>query len=196
MEKQIKRLRKTKIKNIIKKRLKEFENQKNWFSELCFCLLTANWKAEQSIAIQNKLKNKFLTLPLNRLKQELKQQGHRFWPQRAERICLARKHKNIKSILKKQKNPREWLVKNIKGLGMKEASHFLRNVGYKDYAILDRHILKLMAEHNYIRVPKSLTRKRYLELEAIFNTIADKLNMAPAELDLYMWYIQTGKILK
>ncbi|GAJ17855.1 unnamed protein product, partial [marine sediment metagenome] len=29
---------------------------------------------------------------------------------------------------------REWVVKNFKGLGYKEASHFLRNIGYKNFA--------------------------------------------------------------
>jgi N-glycosylase/DNA lyase len=194
MENQIKQLQKTKIKSLIKKRLKQFENQNNWFSELCFCLLTANWKAEESIQLQKEIKQGFSKWNKNKLSKFLKNKGHRFWPQRAERICLARKYKNIKSILKNQENPRAWLVKNIKGLGMKEASHFLRNVGYKNYAILDRHILKSMS--SYIKLPKTLTKNKYLEIENKFNSIADKLKITPAELDLYMWYIQTGKILK
>ena len=43
---------------------------------------------------------------------------------------------------------RDWLVreKGIKGLGYKEASHFLRNIGFKGYAILDKHVLRCLAE--------------------------------------------------
>jgi N-glycosylase/DNA lyase len=196
MEKQIRKLQKTKIKNLIKKRIKEFESQKDWFSELCFCLLTANWKAEESIALQKEINKGFQRWSRKKLAEFLKSKGHRFWPQRAERICLARKYRNIKQILKKQEHPREWLVENIKGLGMKEASHFLRNVGYKDYAILDRHILRLLDHHNYIRMPKTLTKNKYLEIEEVFTGIAKNIKITPAELDLYMFYMQKGRVLK
>jgi len=91
---------------------------------------------------------------------------------------------------------REWLVRNIKGLGMKESSHFLRNVGYKNLAILDRHILNIMKDEGIIEKPKSLTRKKYLEIEEKFNKMAKGFNMSPAELDLHMWCMKTGEVLK
>jgi N-glycosylase/DNA lyase len=53
-----------------------------------------------------------------------------------------------------------------------------------------------MSKEKYISMPKTLTRKRYLEIEKVFNRLGDSLNMTPAELDLYVWYIKTGKILK
>jgi len=86
---------------------------------------------------------------------------------------------------------RGWLVKNVKGVGYKEASPFLRNVGYFDVAILDRHILTLMNEDK-----KALSKKRYLKIENKFRQLASKLGMSCAELDLYMWYIETGWVLK
>ena len=58
---------------------------------------------------------------------------------------------------------RAWLVDNIKGLGYKEASHFLRNIGFDDYAIIDSHILDLLERYNLIKQPKTLTRKKYTE---------------------------------
>ena len=67
---------------------------------------------------------------------------------------------------------REWLVKNIKGLGFKEASHFLRNIGFDDYAIIDSHILDLLERYKFIKPPKTLTRKKYMEIEKILQTIA------------------------
>ena len=197
MEKQIAVLKKSAVGKLIKKRIKEFENQKDWFSELCFCLLTANWKAEESVELQKELcKEGFCSWNEKKLAEFLKEKGHRFWPQRAERICLARKYKNIKSILKKEENPREWLVKNIKGLGMKESSHFLRNIGCKNYAILDRHIMSLLGKNRIIKSPKTLTKNRYLEIEKKFNSFAKRLNMSPAELDLYMFCIKTREVLK
>lgn len=54
----------------------------------------------------------------------------------------------ITSILSKSTNTkfiRKYLVKHIKGIGPKQASHFLRNIGFSnDIAVLDVHILRYM----------------------------------------------------
>jgi N-glycosylase/DNA lyase len=91
---------------------------------------------------------------------------------------------------------RDWLVENVKGIGFKEASHFLRNTGSKDVAILDRHILSLMIEHKIIEKPKTLTPKSYLLIEKKFIKLANRLEITPAKLDLLMWYLKTGEVLK
>jgi N-glycosylase/DNA lyase len=92
---------------------------------------------------------------------------------------------------------REWLVKNVRGLGMKEASHFLRNIGRRDLAILDRHILRNLARHGVIRtVPKTLTKKQYLRIEKRFSDFARDIGLTMDELDLYFWSNETGEILK
>ena len=55
---------------------------------------------------------------------------------------------------------REWLIENIKGISYKESGHFLRNIGERDLAILDRHILKNLFEQKVIEeIPKTLTKK-------------------------------------
>ena len=73
----------------------------------------------------------------------------------------------------------------------------MRNVGYRNNAILDRHILNLMKEYGFIdKKPMTLTKKNYLSIEKKLRKIADKLKMSMAELDLYMWYMKTGKVLK
>jgi N-glycosylase/DNA lyase len=43
---------------------------------------------------------------------------------------------------------RDWLAqeKQVKGLGYKEASHFLRNIGVKGHAILDKHVMRCLAD--------------------------------------------------
>ena len=91
---------------------------------------------------------------------------------------------------------RDWIVKKIKGIGYKEASHFLRNIGYKNYAIVDFHIVDLLVKHLLITKPKAMTKKRYLEIEELLKDIGARLNLNMAELDLYLWYIETKKILK
>ncbi|MFP3949490.1 MAG: N-glycosylase/DNA lyase [Candidatus Micrarchaeia archaeon] len=174
-----------------------------WFSELCFCLLTANSSAEKGMEVQTKIGDGFLTLPEKELSRALKKLGYRFFNKRAEYIVGARAHykglkKKIQELAKKDtRKAREWLVANIKGLGYKEASHFLRNVGYTDVAILDRHILRIMHENGLIpEFPKSLNRVKYLTYENTLRLLAARLKFSLGALDLYLWYTKTGRVLK
>ena len=201
--KEIKSLENSSVKNKVDKRLKEFEDFKNkreWFSELCFCILTANSKAATALKIQEELTQKgFCEYSLDDIRKTIRKNKHRFHNNKAKYIINAREHIDIKNKIKElnEIKAREWLAKNVKGLGYKEASHFLRNVGYKNLAILDRHILNLMKEYAFIKEkPKTLNKKKYLKIEKIFKKIADTLKMSCAELDLYMWYMKTGKVLK
>jgi len=43
---------------------------------------------------------------------------------------------------------------------------------------------------------KSLNKNKYLEAENILKKIAEKTNLSLGELDLYLWYLETGKVLK
>ncbi|MFN4133503.1 MAG: N-glycosylase/DNA lyase, partial [Candidatus Hadarchaeales archaeon] len=177
------------------------EGNERWFSELCFCILTANSTAKLGMKIQKELGGGgFHSLPFPALAKKLKEAGHRFYSQRARFIVAARKHLRIKEILLEMENPaemREWLAANILGIGFKEASHFLRNVGFLDFAILDRHILSLMRENGLIEWEGgALTRRRYLEYEKRLSSIAEKIKMPLGELDLFLWYLKTGEVLK
>lgn len=200
----IESLKKTEITNQINNRIKQFkninkENNEEIFNELCFCILTANYNAEKTIKIQNEIGHYFLTNSKEELSEKLKEYGHRFPNNRADYIVESKKCKDkLKQIVKfhDKKSIREWLVNNVKGLGFKEASHFLRNIGFDDYAIIDFHIIDVLVNHNIIEKPKSLSKKRYLEIEEILRNIAKKTNLTLAELDFYLWYMETGKILK
>ncbi len=207
----VKKLRKSEIKQTVDRKLRIFsyfnkKDNKEWFGEMCFCILTANSKAKTAIAIQKELTaSGFCTLCLDDVRDAIIRNKHRFHNNKAKFIVEARKHMNVKDLIKKiadddkegQMAAREWLVQNIKGLGYKEASHFLRNIGYFDLAILDRHILNLMKEDGIINEkPKSLSKKIYLEIEEKFKQLAKELGMSCAELDLYMWYMKTGEVLK
>ena len=194
----------SKVNGKVKKRLRQFESlgkkgTKQWFSELCFCILTANSKARTALEIQDELGAEgFCRYPASSVKKCIKKHKHRFHNNKARYIVEARKNIDVKEKIKgiDEFHAREWLVRNIKGMGMKEASHFLRNVGYKNLAILDRHILNIMKDEGIIEKPKSLTRKKYLEIEEKFNKMAKGFNMSPAELDLHMWCMKTGEVLK
>ena len=203
----IENLKSSPIKEIIDSKMQNFENlgkksSQEIFKELCFCLLTANFSAQGGIKIQNAIGDGFLTLAKIDLAKKLSELGHRFPNARAKYIFEARIHRddlkktldNFEDDLKK----RGWVVKNIKGIGMKEASHFLRNIGYKNLAIIDFHIVDLLVKNNLIEPPKSrsLTPKKYIEIENLLKQIAQKTNLSLGELDLYLWYEETGKILK
>lgn len=200
----IKRLKRGKTRELVDKKIKEFRelgksSGDEIFQELCFCLLTANYNAEGGIRIQEALGEKFCTLPEKELALELKRLGHRYPNARAGYISGARKHiPSLESLLsKKGPEAREWLVKNVDGLGWKESSHFLRNVGFQDLAIIDFHIIDLLVREGLIERPKTLTKKkRYLEIESLLGKIAEKAGLSLGELDLYLWYAETGKVLK
>ena len=170
------------------------------FSEASFCILTANSSATLGIKIQKEVGiDGFRNLPLDDLFQIIKGMGHRFARQRAERIVLLREKEKLLEELKNYDNgkeAREILVKNIKGYGYKEASHFLRNIGFDDVAIIDRHISRFLFEKGLVKPRKTITKKVYLECEEALENICKELKLTQGELDLYIFYIKTGKVLK
>lgn len=183
---------------LIRARLSEFKQARSddeLFKELCFCLLTANFNAERAIVIQEKIDNGFLIMNEKELAVKLKELGYRYPNTRAKYISEAQIKKE--EILKAYKTLsehelRNWLANNVKGLGMKEASHFLRNTGFTNSAIIDFHIIDLMEREGLITRPKSLNKNNYLLIEEKLRSISNNL----AELDLILWYLETGKILK
>jgi len=201
----VERLKSSEVSELVAGKMREFKElgkkgNEIWFSELCFCILTANSTAKLGLKIQEELGDGFLTLPKKELTRRLRELGHRFYNKRADFIVSARKFNGIKDIITKfsdVQRAREWLAENVDGIGWKEASHFLRNVGFDDVAILDRHILALIREHGLIeRAPRTLTRRRYLEIEHKLKELAERVGLSLAELDLYMWYLKTGQVLK
>lgn len=89
-------------------------------------------------------------------------------------------------------------MKNVKGLGLKEASHFLRNIGFfEDIAILDRHILRNLVRLKVTRgIPTGLTDKKYLEIEERTLQFCEQNKIKPEELDLVLWARETGFVFK
>ncbi len=171
------------------------------FKELCFCLLTANYSAEGGMRIQEEIGEGFLRLPERSLARELKKRGYRFPNARSRYICAARRQgRRIMSALAAYppEAAREWLADNVTGLGYKESSHFLRNIGIDRFAIIDFHIIDLLARNGAIPKPrsKSLSPSEYLKIEGRLALLAEKAGLSQGELDMYLWYMETGKILK
>ena len=203
-----------KYQKTIRKRLSQFKanwgSERKVFAELVFCLLTPQSKAVQC----DKAVKKLLATDIAGWKREwvegILRGNARFYRQKAKNIMLARKKffKNgeikIKGTLRRENierdklKTREWLVKNVRGIGLKEASHFLRNIGfYENIAIIDRHILKNMKRYGLIStMPKTVTKKRYYELENKLNEFSRKVSIPMEELDLLFWANETGFVFK
>jgi N-glycosylase/DNA lyase len=187
----------------IRNRLKEFkriEDEDLLFKELCFCILVANTSLEKTLEIWKKIDNGFLKYNKKQLSLKLKSLGYRFYNKRVDYILYNRKLKKIIKEKIKELSAfylREWLVKNLKGIGFKEASHFLRNIGFKDFAILDRHILRFLFKNKIIKeIPSNLSKRKYLEIENKLKNLADKLNITLSELDFLIFYLETGTLPK
>lgn len=193
------------VSETVLNRIKSFEetgkSREKTFSELCFCILTANYSAEGGLRIQRECEEDFFSLDELNLAEKLRKLRHRYPKSRARYIIEARKiYGEVWKTIKSDRDPleiRKWLVKNVLGLGFKESSHFLRNIGFKNLAIIDRHVLRILHKHGLIKnMPKTLSESKYLEIEKILSKIAGELKISLAELDLYLWYMETGKILK
>jgi len=205
---EITKLKNNEVGKIIQQRMQEFEkvfeSEEGVFSELCFCITTANSSAEMGIKVQNAIGGTLDNYNEKSLAKKLRSLGYRFYNKRAEYLIESyKKWKNIKQIIKnfeKEYNEyeiREWLKKNVLGIGYKEASHFLRNIGYKNLAILDRHVLSIMYENKIIRkIPENLSKKTYLEIEKKLLKLCEITDLSQGELDMYLWHMKTGKILK
>ncbi len=197
----------------IKKRLEDFKrvwekSDEDVFIELCFCLLTPQSKARAADRAIKSLLEKNILFSGNKeqILKELTNAGVRFPENKAKYIIEAREfftHNgkiDIKNKLDKGTAyaKREWLVENVKGLGYKEASHFLRNIGIGfELAILDRHIMKNLMKYGIIdEVPECLSKKCYLFFEEKMKRFSKQVNIPLADLDLFFWSEETGEIFK
>ena len=199
-------------KSAIEGRIADFErvlekDDAEVFAELCFCICTPQSKARSCDRAVRRLMETGVLLSGNEEEICAELREARFCENKARYMVTAREQFSrdgniqIKERLSGHLDPeglREWLVKEVKGLGYKEASHFLRNVGLGlDLAILDRHILKNMRLAGVIdEVPASMTRKRYLEIERRLRAFSEELGIPLGHMDLLLWSQETGEIFK
>ena len=138
-------------------RLCEFRNiwktgtREEIFAELVFCLLTPQSRGRSCWAAVENMMEKGVLFAGNASQIVRELNKVRFMYKKSAYIVEAREKllndpgASIKSAIDRINDgheAREWLVRNVKGMGYKEASHFLRNIGFdQDLAILDRHIV-------------------------------------------------------
>lgn len=201
------------IRDRIERRLDVFRNigqngtDAEIFTELVFCLMTPQTKARQAEKAIMALSEKnyiFSGTPAQLAKVlnivRFRNNKARYIV-RARRTCSDGKNIILKRILDSYSgvtDKRKWLSEHVMGMGMKEASHFLRNIGYgRDLAILDRHVLRNLKEHGFIKNDRiSLSDKRYLELEETMRKFSNKLGIPMDHLDFVLWYRETNDIFK
>lgn len=187
-------------------RLQEFRAvpPEEYFYELLYCLLTPQSKAANAEQVVKKLRAlDFLHIDLDPTPL-LRDPAHyiRFHNVKAARVrSLRNEWVDIQATLLSTEidgtTKRDLLVVRVNGLGWKEASHFLRNIGYLELAIIDRHILKHLLECGAIdSIPTTLTQRSYKEIEASFQQLAASFGLTLQELDLLFWSFEEGSVRK
>lgn len=190
----------------IRRRLQDFANipDSQYFYELAFCILTPQSSAMNAEATIAELqRDKFLEQGFDPMLY-LRDPRHyiRFHNTKAKRLLAIRDRfgELLPHLIDKKLSPearRDIVLEQVSGLGMKEASHFLRNIGVRGLAILDRHILRHLLRLEVIdAIPTSLTTKRYLDIESRWKKFADRIGISLDELDLLFWSMETGEIRK
>lgn len=202
------------IKPDIQTRLQDFKeiwlegNNEDIHVELSFCILTPQSKARNAWSAITKLRD--IGLLFKGDEEEIVEYLNvvRFKNNKAKNLVILREKmkgsfgglitKDFFTILGDVFEVREWIVKNIRGMAHKEASHFLRNVGFGDeIAILDRHILRNLVRLGVIdEIPKTITPKKYIEIEKKMTKYCHKIGVPMDEFDLLLWYLEAGEIFK
>ena len=199
----------------IRSRLREFRNvwqtasDDRLWEEMVFCIFTAGASAKMGLRSIEALRSLLHSGAHHEMSTALIAAGaHRFPNARPGYVVVTRDYlresfsMRLRDRLQSFRDPmqrRDWLAQDprVKGLGYKEASHFLRNIGFKGYGILDKHIVRSLNELGVIDSPKPPTsRVRYLETEKRMRQFATRTGINFDELDLLLWSMKTGEILK
>ena len=199
----------------IRKRLGEFDeiwrkgSDARLWEELAYCIFTAGASARMGLNSVAAVRALLFDGDSDAMTAALKEAGaHRFPVARPRYIVTTRNYfradcgMKLRKRLRSFRDPferRDWLAqeKQVKGLGYKEASHFLRNIGVKGHAILDKHVMRCLAEIGVIETAKPpSTRRKYLEVEQQLVRFARDVRINFDELDLVLWSMKTGEVLK
>ena len=191
-----------KVRPRIVQRLKEFKQvpKEEYFYEAAFCILTPQSQAKKCWKAIEKLKElDFQNKNID--PKPILQAKTRFHNHKSQYLIeLKSKFQSILQAhdqIKNNKQLRNHLAENVKGWGLKEASHYLRNIGYENLAILDRHILKNLYKHQVIlQLPKTINKNKYFEIENQFTIFSKDISVPIDHLDLLFWAKENGEIFK
>lgn len=177
------------------------------FEELTFCIFTAGASARMGLRSVESVRPVLMNGSVLDIQRALMGR-HRFPNNRGAYVYETREYLREHCGLRLQEalrnltladERRDFLAANrsVRGIGYKEASHFLRNIGYRGYAILDKHVLTRLAELEVTENSKPpSTKNGYLATEERLKGFANSIGIDFDELDLLLWYTKTGEILK
>jgi N-glycosylase/DNA lyase len=206
------------IHNEVEARLEEFRalwahgSDKELLRELCFCICTPQTNAKHAWEAVNRLADSGLlesgvhnSSARDALASVLRGSGVRFHNNKAayieasQRLFFPDTRSKIAGILSGNiKEARSSLALRVAGWGLKEASHFLRNIGQgSEICILDRHILRQLVDYGVIAaMPSALSAKVYLETECAMTRFAHDEGVPLDALDLTLWFKAKGEVFR
>jgi N-glycosylase/DNA lyase len=173
------------------------------FNTLICCLLSSGWRYEKAVKtsqlflssfdINNQIPSEssieiFLRSP---------QVRHRFPKVKAKQLGMAL---NVLSSFpedilynatsaSEERLIRSILSRRLPGLGYKQTSMFLRNIGASEHlAVIDAHVLWYL-ESCFGTTVKNVTSGRYIELEDKIRAIASSFDVSLNDFDLLLWVV-------
>lgn len=184
--------------------LSESLNSKDdYWCELIYCILAGTQVNNEIVvksyrSIVETIDWDYNKIDLNTKKYELeiskilKLNGYRFWKGKTKTIVNAAKYfEEIYEALEKNnwEYTRHFMINNVKGIGNKIASHWLRNIGF-EIPIIDIHVRRVLAcagclDKKYSRY--QITFKEYILIEKIVIELGRKLGIKPSKLDYMLW---------
>ncbi len=194
--------------------IKTDHSEDTLWEELVCCVLSSQVKFELSQEVTQSLKRNGL-LNLEILEPTYEEQlsellrspvmvdgrsiKYRFPNIKAKQISTAREKiygngSSLWQILEKYSEPSELrttLVNLVPGLGMKQASMYLRNVSNSfELAVIDSHVLKYMNVLDLIRkVPSTISKGQYLVKESMLTKYAGKFGYPVGCVDYAIWIV-------
>ena len=187
--------------------------EKLW-EELVCCVLSSQVKFEVSLAVTQSLKrNGLLDLEIleylyeDRLRECLKSPvmvdshsvRYRFPNIKAKQIAGARDNiygsgfslREMTVKYSESSGLRATLVKLVPGLGMKQASMYLRNVSNSfELAVIDSHVLKCMNVMNLVKkIPSTISNAQYLIKENMLTKYVEKFGYPVGCVDYAIWIV-------
>ncbi len=181
--------------------------------ELCFCLLSPMTRYEHVRACIQRLERQGLLQRLSTCPSDVRSMqvrslleqlpgACRFPRQKAEWVKEAgelfygdQSTGGITGFLNRQTSAlaaRKALAETVPGIGMKEASHFMRNIGLgKDMAVLDSHLRRFLTEMRIVDADTAASGSvsSYLRMERALGYLAFNAGLSMDALDLAIWEV-------
>lgn len=199
-------------------------SEKQLWEELCICILSSNVPYDLALsAFYHLCENQFLDVyriidnpnatqkicfELSKRIYEPKRKDDTFRKYRFPNVrgsnivkaavTLYRENNGLIELLKSfrsEKEARSYLSENVSGIGLKEASHFLRNVGYSEsLAIIDTHVISFLTEIGELSDEvTTVTPAVYMKLEETLTDLCNTFGLNMSIFDMAIWKYMRGK---